>query len=400
MEIEKIKEKAKTIHKETVSIRRHIHANPELSFVEHKTSAFVQQQLTALGIPFQAPVAGTGIVALIKGRNPDSKTIALRSELDALPITETNTHEYVSKNTGVMHACGHDAHTAAMLGAGKILFDLKDEFEGTVKLIFQPGEEKLPGGASLMIKDGALENPKPVSILAQHVTNLFPAGKVGFRSGLYMASTDELYLTVTGKGGHAALPENYNNPLIITSAVLLALQNYFMNPSTKLIPPIPTVLAFGKITGKGATNVIPDMVTVDGTFRTMDENWRKKAHALIQQIASDTAASYKGKAEVRIEKGYPFLVNDEALTARSKQRATEYLGKENIIDLDIWMASEDFAYYSQTMPSCFYRLGIRNDARGIVSSVHTSTFDIDEDALLTGAGLMAWLAVCELEAVQ
>lgn len=395
--IDTLKELAALQLPEVRAMRRHLHKHPELSFQEHKTMAFIAEKLTAFGIPFTSGVAGTGLVALIEGQEPTSKITALRADMDALPIQEVAGREHGSVNVGVMHACGHDAHTASLLGAANLLMQTRDQWKGTVKLIFQPGEEKLPGGASLMIKDGVLQNPTPSSIFGQHVTNLFSAGKVGFRSGLYMASTDELYLTISGKGGHAAIPASYNNPLLIASKVLLTLNDRFMSPDTKNIPDHPTVLAFGKIIGQGATNVIPEKVLIDGTFRTMNEAWRDEAHRLIAQIATETAEQMGGKANVEIIKGYPFLVNDEALTERARQHAIAYLGAENVIDLDRWMAAEDFAYYSQVMPACFYRFGIRNEAQGITSSVHTSTFDIDEEALLTSTGLMAWLAIAELQ---
>ena len=394
--IDTLKELAARQLPEVRAMRRHLHKHPELSFQEHETMAFIAEKLTAYGIPFTSGVAGTGLVALIEGQDPNSKITALRADMDALPIQEVSGREHGSVNAGVMHACGHDAHTASLLGAANILMQTRDKWKGTVKLIFQPGEEKLPGGASLMIKDGALQNPAPSSIFGQHVTNLFGAGKVGFRSGLYMASTDELYLTIFGKGGHAAIPATYNNPLLIASKVLLALNDRFMNPDTKNIPDHPTVLAFGKIIGQGATNVIPDKVVIDGTFRTMNEAWRDEAHRLIMQIATETAEQMGGKADLEIIKGYPFLVNDVALTERARQNAIVYLGAEHVIDLDRWMAAEDFAYYSQVMPACFYRFGIRNESQGITSSVHTSNFDIDEEALITSTGLMAWLAIAEL----
>ena len=394
--IDTLKELAARQLPEVRAMRRHLHKHPELSFQEHETMAFIAEKLTAYGIPFTSGIAGTGLVALIEGQDPNSKITALRADMDALPIQEVSGREHGSVNAGVMHACGHDAHTASLLGAANILMQTRDKWKGTVKLIFQPGEEKLPGGASLMIKDGALQNPAPSSIFGQHVTNLFGAGKVGFRSGLYMASTDELYLTIFGKGGHAAIPATYNNPLLIASKVLLALNDRFMNPDTKNIPDHPTVLAFGKIIGQGATNVIPDKVVIDGTFRTMNEAWRDEAHRLIMQIATETAEQMGGKADLEIIKGYPFLVNDVALTERARQNAIVYLGAEHVIDLDRWMAAEDFAYYSQVMPACFYRFGIRNESQGITSSVHTSNFDIDEEALITSTGLMAWLAIAEL----
>lgn len=388
---------------EIISVRRHIHAHPELSFEEINTSNFIASKLKEHQIPFKQGIVKTGIVALIEGKNPTKKVTAIRADMDALPITELNNCDYKSKNEGVMHACGHDAHTASALGAAIILNELKNEFEGSVKIIFQPGEEKLPGGASLMIKEGVLENPKPNSIFAQHVFPSMETGKVGFKSGMYMASTDEIYITVKGKGGHAAMVKEYNSPLLIASQILLELNSVFMNPSPTL--PLkkeegetpPTVLAFGKIEGLGATNVIPNEVKIEGTFRTMNEDWRKEAHIKMKKIAEDIASQMNGKCDFVIENGYPFLVNDHAITDKAKKAAEEYLGKENVQELPLRMTAEDFAFFSQKVPSCFYRLGTANKAKGITSGVHTPTFDIDENALEIGAGLMAWLALNELQ---
>ena len=313
--------------------------------------------------------------------------------MDALPITETNNCDYKSKNIGIMHACGHDVHSASLLGTAKILQELKNEFEGTIKLIFQPGEEKLPGGASLMIKEGVLENPKVVTVFGQHVFPSMEVGKVGFRKGMYMASTDEIYISVNGKGGHAAMVSEYNNPLLIASELLLNLNEELMQKENIA----PTVLAFGKIIGNGATNVIPEEVKIEGTFRTMNEDWREKAHEKIKMISSTIAKKHNAEIVVTIEKGYPFLVNDDEKTQKAKKAAEEFLGKENVEELPIRMTAEDFAYYSQQLPSCFYRLGTGNKSKGITSGVHTSTFDIDEKALEIGSGLMAWLAINELK---
>lgn len=390
---EKIKSLAKSSLSEVIAIRRHLHANPELSFEEINTSNYIASKLKEFNIPFKQGIVKTGIVALIEGKNPSKKVVALRGDMDALPILEKNTCDYKSKNEGVMHACGHDVHSASLLGVAKILNEFKNEFEGTVKLIFQPGEEKLPGGASLMIKEGVLENPKPTSIFAQHVFPSMEVGKVGFRTGMYMASTDELYLTVKGKGGHAAMPSEYINPLLIASAIITELNSVFMIQEQKA----PTVLAFGKITGNGATNVIPDEVKIEGTFRTMNEKWRDEAHKLMKTTAEKIAKVMGGSVEFRIEKGYPFLVNNEATTKKARAAAEEYLGKENVEELPLRMTAEDFAFFSQQIPACFYRLGTGNKSKGITSGVHTATFDIDEQAIEIGVGLMAWLAVNELK---
>ncbi len=387
---EKIKQRADALYSDVVGYRRHLHQNPELSFHEEQTSAFVSERLTALGIKHQKGVAGFGVVGIIEGKNPESKIRALRADMDALPINEVNDVSYKSKHIGVMHACGHDAHTASLLGAAQILNELKSEWNGTIKLLFQPAEEKLPGGASLMIKEGVLKNPDIQFMHGQHVMPQIPAGKVGFRSGLYMASTDELYVTVNGKGGHGAMPHLNIDPVLIASHIIVALQQVVSRTAN---PIIPSVLSFGKVIANGATNVIPNEVYLEGTFRTLDEKWRGEAHLRMKQMAEDMAKAMGGTCDFEIRKGYPFLYNDETLTAINKKLAQDYLGDENVIDLDIWMAAEDFAYYSQVVPSCFYRLGTRNEARGIDSSVHTPTFDIEEEALKVGVGLMAWIAV-------
>ena len=390
---DRIKSLAQAYKQEVIDLRRHLHSHPELSFKEFQTAAFVAEKLKEIGITEIESKATTGWSALIKGKNPDKKVVALRADMDALPIIEANEVPYKSQNPGVMHACGHDAHTASLLGAAKILNEVRDQFEGTIKLIFQPGEEIIPGGASLMIKDKVLENPRPQYILGQHVMPMIPAGKVGFRSGLYMASADELYLTIKGKGGHGAMPETFIDPVLISAHLLVALQQIVSRVAN---PKIPSVLSFGRVEALGATNIIPNEVKIQGTFRTLDEAWRAKAHEKMRQIAEGIVEGMGGQLDFEIRKGYPFLKNNPELTARSVEAARDYLGAENVLDLDIWMAAEDFAYFSQEIDGCFYRLGTRNEARGITSGVHTPTFDIEEEALEIGSGLMAWLAVSEL----
>ena len=390
---ETVQRKSEEHYKEVVGLRRHLHMHPELSFNEHQTAAFVAGKLKELGIPFKDKVADTGLVAIIEGKNPNSAVVALRADMDALPIQETNDVPYKSQNAGVMHACGHDVHTSSLLGVATILNSMREQFNGSVKLIFQPAEEKLPGGASLMIEQGVLKNPQPKSIIGQHVMPLIETGKVGFRSGIYMASTDELYITVKGKGGHGAMPYLNIDPVLITAHMIVALQQIV---SRNANPAMPSVLSFGKVIANGATNVIPNEVKIEGTFRTLDETWRTDAHLKMKKMAELLAESMGGSCEFNIKRGYPALYNNEALTARTRSAAESYLGKDNVVDLDLWMAAEDFAFYSQQMEACFYRLGTRNEARGITSSVHTPTFDIDENALKTGMGLMAYIALKEL----
>jgi amidohydrolase len=390
--LDQIKELSEKHWAETVSYRRHLHANPELSFKEIQTSDFVGNKLARFGISY-VRMAQTGLVGLIHGQNPDKKCVALRADMDALPIREANDVPYKSLNEGVMHACGHDVHTASLLGTAWILTQLKDKFEGTVKLIFQPGEEKNPGGASIMIKEGVLENPKPSVIIGQHVMPLVDVGKVGFREGMYMASSDEIYLKVIGKGGHASTPELSIDPVLIASHIIVALQQII---SRNASPKQPTVLSFGKVTAEGATNIIPDEVKIAGTFRALNEEWRETGLKKIETMAKSLAEGMGGQCEVKISRGYPFLKNDVTLTRRIRESANEYLGEANVVDIDLTLGSEDFAHYSHVVPASFYRLGTRNEKRNITSYVHTPTFDIDEDALKHGPGLMAWMAVQEL----
>ena len=385
---------ASSYFEEIRGYRRHIHQNPELSFEEEKTAAFVAEKLREAGIPFKNKIAGNGIVAEIKGIDPESQMVALRADLDALPIQEKNKKDYASKNEGVMHACGHDVHTSSLLGAGKILNELKGQFRGTVRLIFQPAEEKLPGGASLMIKEGVLKNPEPIAIIGQHVLTELPVGKVGFRPGLFMASTDEIYVTVKGKGGHAANPHQLIDPVYMAAQMIVTLQQVVSRWNK---PSMPTVLSFGKIIGMGATNVIPDEIKLEGTFRTFDEEWRASAHKRMKKLAENLIEGMGGEVDFEIRKGYPFLKNDVPLTEKLSAEAAEYMGIKNVVELEIRTTAEDFAYYTHEIPGCFYRLGTGNEALGITYPIHTPYFDIDEDALKTGMGLMAFLAVRALE---
>ncbi len=392
---DKILERAKAYFPNVVEMRRYLHAHPELSYEEVETGKYIAQKLTELGIPHVHGVAENGVVGLIEGRNPSKKVVALRADFDALPIQERNDVPYKSTVDGKMHACGHDAHTASLLGVARILNELKVEFEGTIKLIFQPAEEKTPGGASIMIAEGVLENPYPLSIIGQHVHPPLEAGKVGLKSGIYMASSDELYLTIKGTGGHGAMPQECIDPILIAAHIITALQQVV---SRNANPSLPTVLTLGKINSVGgATNVIPDAVKIEGTFRTLDEAWRAEAQKRMRKIAEGIAESMGGSCTFVVEKGYPVLFNDEALTKKIKGFMIEYCGADNVVDLPMRMTSEDFAYYSQKMPACFYRLGTGNKAKGITSGLHTDTFDIEESSLELSIGLMAWLAIRELD---
>ena len=401
--ISEIKLLSKEIFNEIISVRRHIHKHPELSFKEYKTSEFVCSILDKHKITYTKNIVETGIIAIIEGNNPTKKTILLRADLDALPIEEENNVNYKSINAGIMHACGHDVHSASIIGAAIILNKLKHTFNGTIKIMFQPGEEVLPGGASLMIEAGVLQNPRVDLAVAQHVFPSMEVGKVGFRSGMYMASTDELHITINGKGGHAAMPAEYINPLNAASAIIQEIEKEFPfyfdedGVSKNSHNHIPTVVAFGKIEGKGATNIIPASVYLAGTFRTMDETWRAEVKEKIKSIILSVCEKYKATADINIENGYPFLVNDIELTARCKALAIDYLGKENVEDLPLRMTAEDFSYITQKVPSCFYRLGTGNKQKGITNGVHTSTFDIDEKALEISTGLMAWMTINEMQ---
>lgn len=374
-------------------LRRHLHAHPELSFQEKETSAYTAKFLRDNGIACTEGIGGYGITALI-GDPSAGPIAALRADMDALPITEENDVDYKSKNEGVMHACGHDVHTTCLLGAALALKEVESELKGAVKLIFQPGEERIPGGASLMIKDGVLKNPDVEVIIGEHVYPDMEAGHVGMRPGMYMASADELYITVQGKGGHAALPHKNVDPVLIAAHLITALQQMV---SRRAVPTVPAVLSIGRVIAAGATNVIPDKVTLEGTLRSMDEEVRAELHEGIEHLVHGLCESMGGRAKLEIRKGYPALINDEGLTAMAKEAAAELLGPDKVHDLDMRMTAEDFAYFAQEIPACFYRLGTSNAAQKIGAPLHTSRFDVDEKALITGASMMAWLAVKALE---
>jgi amidohydrolase len=384
---EKIKALASEHNDSFIAIRHHLHAHPELSYQEFKTSLFVQQKLAEYGIPFEV-MATTGVVGLIKGKNPESRIIALRADMDALPIKEENEVVYKSVNTGVMHACGHDVHTTCLLGAAKILNALKNEWEGTVKLIFQPGEEKNPGGASILIEEGVLEDPEPAGIVALHVNPALDTGNLSFRSGRVMASADEIYITIKSKGGHAAAPHLTADTILIASQIIVSLQQIISRNNN---PFSPSVLSICSFQGGNTTNVIPSEVKLMGTFRAMDETWRFKAHELIKQQTTGIANAMGAEATVHIDVGYPTVDNDEAFTLAAKQKAADFLGNAHVSETEMRMGAEDFGYYTQKIPGCFFRLGVRNEEQGIIHNVHTPKFNIDERAIITGAGIMAWL---------
>jgi len=384
---EKIKELAARYNNEFIEVRHHIHAHPELSYQEFETSKLVQDKLKSWGIPYEIK-ATTGVVGLIKGKNPDKKIIALRADMDALPIKEENDIAYKSTKDGVMHACGHDVHTTCLLGAAKILNELKDEWEGTVKLIFQPGEEKNPGGASILIKEGVLENPRPSSIFALHVHPGVEVGRLSFRGGMIMASADEIYITIKAKGGHAAAPQLTADTILIASHLIVSLQQIVSRNNS---PFNPSVLSITSFQGGNTTNVIPSEVKLMGTFRAMNEEWRFKAHELIKKQTTELVAAMGAIAEIKIDVGYPFVMNDEDLNAFARKKGEEFVGEENVETTELRMGAEDFAYYSHQIPGCFFRIGAGNKAKGISSGVHTPTFNIDERAIEIGMGMMAFL---------
>lgn len=390
--INKIKSLAKELKNDIIGVRRHMHQFPCLSFEEYETAQFIHALLDSWNIEHEF-LTETGIVATIKGRNPEKKTIALRADIDALPIQEKNEYSYKSTFDGVMHACGHDAHAAMLLGAANILNHLKDDFEGTIKLIFQPGEEKLPGGASVMIENGVLKDVD--LIIAQHVYPDLPCGEVGFHAGEFMASCDEINITIKGRGGHAAKIKERDNTTMAAAKLLCAiseLSSEFNNEERKN----PIIIAFGSFIADGTYNVIPNEVTLKGTMRTFDENDRKTIKNKIKELCAEVASSFNVEADLFIEEGYPVLINDVSLTNLLKNKAVDFMGEEKVKDIPQLMTAEDFAWYSHQTKACMYRIGTSNIEKGIVSKQHTPTFDIDEDALEIGMGLMAWLAVCNL----
>lgn len=390
IEVGQIKNLANDIFADVRNYRRHLHKFPELSYQELRTAEFIAQQLDRMGIEYERGIGGNGISAWIN-RNHTGDVVALRADMDALPIQELNEVEYCSTVKGVMHACGHDVHTSCLLGAAQILQTLRQEIHHPIQLIFQPAEEVLPGGAKAMLEEGLFENRRPARIAGQHVYPELPAGKVGFCEGAYMASTDEIYLKVIGKGGHGAKPHDNIDPVMISAHILTALQQVvsrYANPAT------PSVLSFGKVIAEGATNIIPNHVDMAGTFRTFDEQWRNQAHQWIERICAGVAASFGGKVELEIRKGYPVLKNDVDVTRRFRNRAVSFLGDDGVVNIDPRMTAEDFAYYTHVVPGCFYRLGTSSaDGKHFINGIHHPQFDIDESALLTGVGLMAWIAV-------
>lgn len=377
-----------------LDIRRHIHMHPELSFEEKETSKFVSSKLKSMGLEVQEGIGGFGLTALIKGTK-EGPCLGLRADMDALPIQEANAVPYASKVKGVMHACGHDVHTASLIGTAMILNALKAHIAGSVKLIFQPGEEKIPGGASLMIKDGILEDPKVDFMLGQHVFPEMDAGCFGVCPGPYMASADEVYIRIKGKGGHGAMPHKCIDPIVLSAQIISAIQSLV---SRNTNPLEPLVITMGKINSLGgATNIIPDEVSLEGTIRTLNEEVRSDIHTQLKDLLEGYERGSGATIELEIRKGYPSLTNDSAISNRVLEIGQQFKGVDKFKLIPKRMTAEDFAYFSNAVPSCFYRMGVRNEAKGIVSGVHTNTFDIDEEALKHSSAMMAFLAISLLK---
>ncbi|MCX8473313.1 MAG: M20 family metallopeptidase [Sediminibacterium sp.] len=372
-----------------IEIRRFIHQNPELSFQEYNTANFIKEKLISWGIDCRI-IGGTGVVALLHGKNPQKNVIALRADIDALPIKEENQCNYVSKNEGVMHACGHDVHTTILLGTAFILKQFSNEWEGTIKLIFQPGEEKNPGGASILIKEGVLENPKPACILGLHVHPNLLVNHLSFRGGRVMASADELYIDIKGTGGHAAAPQLTVDTIYVASTLIVALQQIISRNNHALNP---SILSICSIQGGSTTNVIPQEVKLKGTFRALNEEWRKQGHTRIKEICAGIASATNAVIDCHIDIGYPCVDNNEKLSKLAMDLAIDLHGQDHVSETEIRLGAEDFGYYTQQIPGCFYRLGVRSDAQQTVRNVHTSTFNVDEQCLAVGVATMAFLAV-------
>lgn len=386
----KIQMLSKEIIAEAVSMRRHIHSFPELSGKEYKTSDFIREKLQQFGIENIRQIADTGIVATVFGNNCNKKRVALRAEMDALPIYEKNEFSFKSKNDGVMHACGHDVHTANLLAAAWVLNQLKNEFEGTIQFVFQPSEEAMPSGANRMLSEGIFEQRQPDAMIAIHVDPTIPVGKIGFRCGSTSASADECYITVKGKGGHGAYPAQFINPIVIASKIIIELQSL-----TDLS--VPTVVTFGKIEALGKTNVVPEIAKIEGTIRAFDEKRRGEIHQQIRQKAAEIAQSFGGSVDVNILLGYPVLKTDRALTLRCKSYLEDYFDNTCMVESPLRMGADDFSYFSEKYSATLLRLGTRNESKGIVSALHTDTFDVDEDIIKIGIETLCCIALNELK---
>lgn len=385
----RIRELANLYFDDTVAIRRHLHQHPELSFHEFETAKFVGDKLEEYGFAVRRGVAETGVVGELNGALP-GPTVLLRADIDALPILERTNLAFASNNDGVMHACGHDIHTAGLLCVARILAELRDELAGTVRLAFQPAEEHVPGGALGMIRDGVLENPKPDAVFGLHTWPPMATGTIAVRPGMFMASNDEIEITVHGEGGHAAAPHLLSaDPVLVASQLVVALQSIV---SRNCPPNVPSVLSFGSVHADGASNVIPDTVRLLGTLRCMDEVWRKEAKRRIHQVVENVTAAFGARADLTIIDGYPLLRNDDQMAAFVRDEGTRFLGGSKSSEAPLWFAAEDFAYYLQEIPGAFFLLGVNREETE-VTGLHTNTYDPNEDALRTGSSFMAHLAL-------
>ena len=394
MLIDEIKALAHAQREEVIEWRRWMHRHPDLSQEEYGTMEFVAERLRKMGLEPKTGIGKTGIMAMLRGKDPDSYCVALRSDYDALPITECTGLPFASEKPGVMHACGHDMHTCSLLGAIKILTQLKDQFSGTLMFIFEPSEEKYPGGARMMMEDGLFDEVMPNEIYSFHCLPEMDCGKVGMRKGKYMASTDELYWTVKGLGGHGATPHLSVDPIVVASHIVIALQQIV---SRNAVPMMPTVLTIGKIQEVGGrTNIIPDTVKMEGIIRTFDEKWRLEAHEKIRKISTGVAEAMGAECDLFIDYGYPYVFNDDACTQQVHDNACAYVGEENVEWLDLRMTAEDFAFFAQKIPACYFRIGIHEPGTPF-SNLHRPNLMVDERSLELANGLIAYNAIRALE---
>lgn len=385
-----IKKSAFELKDKLIEMRRHFHQYPEIGFEEVKTSEYIADTLSKLDMEVKTGIAKTGVVGILKGDG--DKTIGLRADMDALPVSEQNDVEYKSRQEGKMHACGHDSHMSMLLGAATILSQIKEQLKGTVKFIFQPSEESLPGGAKRMIEEGVLESPKVDAIFGMHVDPTIETGKIGYKSGPFMAFSSEFNIVLKGKGGHAAVPQASIDPIVMASDVIQELQK-IVSRWTSPIEPI--VLTIGSIHSGTAFNIIPETAKMEGTTRVVNMDLAKKIPHKIETILKNITEIYGGSYEFKFLPGYPALINDKQFTNFVSRVIENLFGKENALELEEpLMGGEDFAYYLQKVPGTFLRLGSANDEKESTYPWHHPRFNIDEDVLPIGTSLFA---ACSLE---
>lgn len=371
-----------------VADRREIHRHPELMYEVHQTAALVVKRLQELGIETRTGVGGTGVVGLLRGGRP-GKTVLLRADMDALPIAERNKHDYCSQNPGVMHACGHDGHTAMLLGVARVLNDMRGEIRGSVKFMFQPAEEG-GAGALKMIEQGVLEDPHVDGAFALHVDALHYVGEVALRSGPTMAAADRFTITVRGKGGHAARPHLAVDPVVVAAHVVTALQTIV---SREVDPNDQAVITVGSLTSGTAFNVIPDDATINGTVRTYNPKLRGQIEKRLGELASGVAAGMRATAETQYFPGYPPLVNHEVGVELVRDAVSEAIGPQAVVEKEQVMGAEDFSYVLQRVPGAMFHLGVRDRSWAEPRPIHSSSFDMDENALPIGVAAMAATAL-------